>query len=280
MRQATAWFYRIMVGVFAIGIILMAVGPHVLYVGSLIEKLGDAFLIAGILSVGVDQYVKHRLAEEVANDVLSFALGYPLPDRMREEIHYVLRLPYVREDFEMQIALSRVEGHAGFVRAEMKTFFRVMNLSELPQDYPFRSRIAPSSYPSVGQNDILGVSYASEKALDGKTLKGKIHLTDGEREFQTTVHLPPRSSNERISFWTHRTGIFKEEDTYILDILEPSMGITIRVDESSGFKWNIHFPLHGKAERIPEDKPDRWEHHGVFLPGQHVKISWTHRSGG
>src|SRR5215467_11251403 len=45
-------------------------------------KIGEAVLVAGILSVTVDLYLKHKLQEEAARDIFHYILGLKLPEEL------------------------------------------------------------------------------------------------------------------------------------------------------------------------------------------------------
>lgn len=76
-------------------------------------------------------------------------------------------------------------------------------------------------------------------------------------------------------FTTERVAYFSKEDTYVLDMLEPTLGAVIDISAPDNFEWSVYFPIRGDVERIPEKLPSKFRTRGVFLPGQFISIKWA-----
>ena len=131
------WFW--LVGLFVLGLLLVEasiirlIGPagdainHALDFLPLRDKLGEAFLIAAILAVIVDPFLKGELLEEVSKEALSFAAGYVLPDPLKTLLKRIIKVPYIRERFRMTLSLSDIPNHPSFIRLTMHTSYDVVN---------------------------------------------------------------------------------------------------------------------------------------------------------
>ena len=61
-------------------------GQFIPGVEGLFHGLGEALVIAVLLAVTVDAYVKNRLTREIVKEVSPFIMGSDLPQEMRNEV--------------------------------------------------------------------------------------------------------------------------------------------------------------------------------------------------
>jgi hypothetical protein len=239
-----------------------------------LEKLGEALIIAVILALFVDEAVKHTLMQEVARDVIDFWIGFTQPPAVKEQIQYILRLPFIRLDFTTRYVMKYVstgEPHP-LIRVESFTSYKVVNLTNSPKVFTFRSSIEKSAAWSGKRNHLkkmeaAAVGFALEgKLLDDKTLETECYLV---AEIPITV---PEEAAGSVEFKTERVAYYSHEHTIVLDILEPPcIGIKVIVEAPPDFVIFVSFGTYGKVEG---DKVRTWYHPGVHLPGSHFRISW------
>jgi hypothetical protein len=82
-RRNTILFWFFVVAQLLVGAWLLY--HPILWARSFFEALADALIIAGLLAVTVDLYLKTRLLKEVAGDVSKFFVGYSLPAEVRDQ---------------------------------------------------------------------------------------------------------------------------------------------------------------------------------------------------
>jgi hypothetical protein len=72
-----------------LGVALIGVGTFVLYEWGktpTVNSLGEAILIAGILTLVVDTFLKARLIKEASKGVFHWMLGFNLPPQIQERL--------------------------------------------------------------------------------------------------------------------------------------------------------------------------------------------------
>lgn len=241
------------------------------------HKLGDAFIIAALLSILLDRYLKHELLREATKDVLSFAAGHDVPPKLKDVIAAILRQPYMRQAFELTLALEPL-GKTAFVRLVLKTRYSVRNLTGDRQHYPFQSAIE-KSYVAYESSRIRRVKVSDEAgtAIDlcDFDLIPQTPGEDGYVRFAKDVVLPPSGE---LSVETERSTVYPDSYFYVLDILQFTEGVTVRVSSGDDYAWNVVFGAAGNAQR----QGPVWTHPGAHLPGQYVRITWNrkHRGAG
>lgn len=244
----------------------------------LLEKLGEALIIAVILALFVDDAVKHALVKEVVRDVLDFAVGFQLPEEVKEQVKYILRLPFVRRGFEIRYVIEPFDELEASTRIRLYSFtrYQVINLTDSPKKYTFRSAVQIASDCTVEPSRLLKM----EVPRLGLRLEGAqlVAQTDKSKNYlvASVVIEVPEESAESLECRTERVEHHHADDTIVLDILEPPcIGITLIVDAPKEFEVSVSFGTpRGEIRHTQNSTRTQWTHTGVHLPGSHFRMSW------
>ena len=101
-----------------IGILLMIVQDRGLW-----HEIGVAFLIAALLGFSIDFYL-HR---SIAKDAFEGAMGYFLPDDIKEAVRYIGAIDWFAEDFSITVNLAKIDDE--LIKCTIKTRKFVRNIS-------------------------------------------------------------------------------------------------------------------------------------------------------
>ena len=66
-----------------------------------LAALGEGLIVAGVLAVTVDSYLKRHLTRAVIRDVSPYLMGASLPEVLRNEIHALCATEVIRRDLEL-----------------------------------------------------------------------------------------------------------------------------------------------------------------------------------
>jgi hypothetical protein len=114
----------------------------------LIEKLGEALLIASVLAITVDKYSKTRVAKEVAQDVWKAIIGHPLPTEIQDFLKLLANTHLLRRDWDIRYVFSKnPDPHKINIRVEVK--FMLQNLSDTTQPYQQKLQLEKHDNPRV-----------------------------------------------------------------------------------------------------------------------------------
>ena len=82
------WLWLSRNSVWIIGIIIASIGACGVWriSSELGQRFSEAMLIAGILSISVDLWLKRKLQEDAARDIFHHLLGFSLPDELRRKL--------------------------------------------------------------------------------------------------------------------------------------------------------------------------------------------------
>lgn len=102
--------------------------------------LGHGFIIATILGITVDRYIKIFLAKDIA----TLVIGYPLPEEIRRKmIDLMSSYPVIRQNFSVLYQIKRQNNNE--VEVTVTQWFTVMNYSS--KDQPFQHDVELDSLP-------------------------------------------------------------------------------------------------------------------------------------
>lgn len=243
------------------------------WLGGLREGLGEALIIAVILAVGVDRYVKNRLLTEVTRDALSFLAGHNMPDKLKRLIEDLWRCQYVRNKFEIHFVLEDIN-IPNFVRLRMTTTYTVWNLTEERVDYKVQTSLEKPRWEHYGSSALeeIVVSGSDDFKITYEEIqKDHQHDTSDYIIFERNVKLLPAAKQTPLKVKTVRSAVYPDTWYYVLDLLEPTMGIKIYTNPQKKFNWDVHF-FHGRE--ASNHRVDFWEHRTAYLPGQSARVIW------
>jgi hypothetical protein len=288
---AVEWFYGSLLVLFVAGVSLLSPGiyecvlpPKGAYGGLLAcaghtdlpEKLGGELIVACVLALVVDRYIKKKFAEEVTRDLLSFAAGHSLEDSIRKKISELIRAAYVRRNFVIQFRLEDVA--TDLVRVTMTTTYEVKNLADDRPRYAVRSSIEASRWSMVERPMLreFKLRGSSRWALAGEKLHQRTRQEGPYLFFQRRVHLEP-VDGRALEVHTVRSAVYPRDWYYVLDLLGPAItiGVTVEVDRVADFEWHVHFGA--GDDLMTQPAATIWAHSGVHLPGQFVRVTWSPR---
>lgn len=263
----------------AAGILLIALEPHLKHwlphsLVTTLGGLGEAFFIAGALGFIVDRGLKQTLAK----DALSFLVGWEVTPALREAVKEIIRIPCVRHDFSVHYTIERCENLKGFIRLQSETRFCVENMTAKPLPYTFQSRVESTAFSEITtaalQNRTLEMGIANSPSAKFTDV---MSAPDDQNGVMVRTHQLTLAGHGKRWFRTVREQYFPEQFFVVLDLLAPACeGVTINLTPTKEFNVKVRF---GAA---PDSDPEVsgtsgekcWNHDGVLLPGQHVRIRW------
>ncbi len=258
-----------------VGAVLIALGAfalvvfHWLFHFALIGAIAEALVVAGILVMVVDPYVKKRLLREAAKDILGYLLAYQLPAEVKERIQsLVTETKLYRRDMELEYVI-REDGKDLVVEVENR--FSLINPTS--SDIAFRQLL---QFEKAERATLRRVYFTPDKGrgeydLRGETLKPRKGEPEVEEFEGDKVMIGPERDGVRYRFGASYTMRFSRGFTsgFILQNFGyPTIGVTVRVK--------------GKPDNLtvtasPADKQSagEWIYSRLFMPGDHIQLRWN-----
>ena len=266
------------IGFILIGIILALVAEHLeslpKWFGTATASLGDALIVAGLLGLTVDHFLKKSLIRDVG----AIFIGWALPQEVRNYIREVSQTDIVRKDLRVRYDLSKV-GDTVVARISME--WDVFNYGTSTKMYSSMLAIDLTDKPDDSQttcNVTIGeksLSWNAEKfekdGLVGRT-GHVITWKSGPKSFR----LLPQNADDpgtkpacRVRWsYVQRMPV---PYTDLVAIMAPTIGVEITARCPSDIEFICgDEPIHAKGS-------DQWSYHRLYMTGQSIRVWWRRK---
>lgn len=245
-------------------------------------KLGDAFIIAGILAIIVDVGSKTRLVQEVVQAASPKLLARHLPDVVQDSLVSYFKIDFIRPEWEIEYEIIRAVGYPEILEITSRVKGVIHNCSPKAEQFNFLGSVDSSFVdPAIGCSRIVRVGMAAESGnaifdvepkdqaallqADGTVLYQQMTtLAAGGRYTTVFECIEYRPLSHSLPLFTSTTVVKAlVRIRYPKDLLKVSLQIpsgdtgVLKTDETQwGTEWAINSPL---------------------LPGQCIIATWSPR---
>ena len=243
-----------------------------------IHSLGDALIIAGILSWTVDYNVKKHLIRDAVRDIDKYLLGYALPSDLQDKVREIREARIVRRHFVCEFTISPIQNEKQIMLESIITF-QAQNITNREQPYTAELALEKRNSPEIAFMSCMSNDAQAKYHLKGSDLLNRADSDSPLIDVQAqTLWLLPQSQS-RFPFITYEfkskySQIFPEVGTeyFQFDQPYPTIGATIIVNHPQQFK--IHFPSKPKKAQLTRSE---WSNPRVFLQGAIITIWWERK---
>ena len=236
-------------------------------------SVGEALIVAAILGLTVDRYIKQYLIRKASQDVSKYLVGYNLPDEIKARIQALMGTALIRRNWQIAYTLDPLP-LSDEVIIDVRYTFELENVSNTIQYYEqgFQAekhlnplmlemrcddpankfRLVAESGKSLGKDQVgvPGVIQALAPKIPIQPAGGKSELRYpfmGHYQLRT-----PSSSSDTFSF------------------AHPSIGVTITASYPPGYEISIE----PSPDMIVTEK--MWQmRKKAFLTSEHVMVRWS-----
>ncbi|HBB93903.1 MAG TPA: hypothetical protein DC054_00810 [Blastocatellia bacterium] len=239
--------------------------------GHAAEGIGEALIIAGILGLTVDGYIKEHLLEEASRDIAKYVWGYRLPTEVRKRFEDLMLTKRVTRGFHLHYELSPINATPGKVLVETTLTYQTQNIGN--EVLPYRRRFYQQKYFSPCflelrciSSDTNGNYYIGPKELSEqlKSQEGSSEIGVATREIKL---LPYDSlSNPQYEFKARWTLVCPDDysDFFVLDE-SPTIGVLITAEYPDEFEFE------GPS---PATQVKGWNYPRVFFANEQITVHW------
>jgi hypothetical protein len=241
--------------------------PHDWPQRELAVSVSHALMVAGILALTVDRYVKHRLLKELATDVSKYLIGYELPREVQDRIHDIMATSVIRFNYEQRYRLF--EDTDGEIKAEVQLSYDVENWSGTPRWYTPELHFGKHERATVVEVGCHTTDTEAQFLLSGGALRPYIR-EDGDslRLSGRDIAIQPRSRGVKYRIF-QKYFLKPPVPLDITAFAKPTIGVTVIVDHPE----NLRCSLEAMAPTTIQIGT-RWELRQLFMPGEHITLKW------
>jgi hypothetical protein len=276
--------FLVILGVFAALGFAIVTGTHFLPDYAILRRslalaLGEALIVASILGLTVDRYLKGYLIRTASLDVYKYLVGYNLPEEIKERLQSLMGTVFIRRNWQIAYTLTPIESDSDEVIIDVRYRFELENISNTVQTY--RQRIQAEKYlnPIVLEMrcDDPESSFCCSATLGGSLgrdqegVPGLIEASSPEIKIK-----PSRRNGElRYPFSAHYQLRTPSNHGDTFSFLHPSIGVTITAAYPEGYRISI------EPESDTVITENMWQFRKrAFLQSEHVMVRWFKTSTG
>ncbi|MEO6194193.1 MAG: hypothetical protein ABIS20_14390 [Thermoanaerobaculia bacterium] len=270
----------VLIAIVVLGISCVLAAPYfVPGVEHLLEKMGETLVIAFLLAVTVDVYIKNQLTRDIVREVSPFIMGSHLPQEIRNEIYELVKLAVYRSDYELVYEITPDSESEDVVWVRTRTRFRLNNANDHPE--PFLHTLILQEIDTPGR--LLNVGARGVKGENGEQGDYEVpeaemeSLTRFERQWKRKVYIPAHAVGESAAFfWTETIQRLDAQNEITHYSLAANIGLRVVVSYPQNMEVEVTFGhrLHRNVHSFPKDRPSTWELRAAFLPMAAVTIEW------
>jgi hypothetical protein len=273
-KSAAVKFFALSIFFIFVGVVLLFVTIPYLNVEA-VHSLAHALIIAGILALTVDQYVKGRVLHEVSRDVSKYLVGYRLPEEVQDRIRELMQTKWIRRKMEVRVALSRHQDGDRII-LDVRTSHEIQNITSLPLDFQDEvmfekhDRFQILELGCETEDGACSYFLESHEIGPGEVVGGRIKFL-GKK-----VRIPPASETAGISYrFSSRFQLeYPTRHGCTIHFPTPAVGVVFEITDKPVDVSCFFAPAPDQVGH------NRWVYKRLFLPGEYVRLSWEQEAAG
>lgn len=273
MKKSRDLAFRTVVGVLAVVGALLLASPAVIHeshpVNDLTTAFGTAFLVAALLAVSVDLWLKKQLLQDSFKELF----GYLLPPKLKEELAWVYQQQLLAERHELVLTLTPIDGTELFgLHVEMEREVRNIALVTAETD-DVRTFEVDEWFHAERPSRVISLQCTQDRKTYG-------HKLISGHGFDLVAKASGKSlgSDEKMIVVAEAEETRRKSDVYILTLVGPaSVNPRVTVNAPDEIDWKVMFGNRA-GNQVEETLPGkRVELPGTLLPGQVIQVRWWPR---
>lgn len=285
MWKSARTVVSVLIATGVIGILAIIFGPFVSGMwGRFIENLGLSFIVASIVGISVELYVRgqmriqmNRMLKDIGTDVFQAALGHEFPESIWKQVTaHLLLNPVIRRDLTIDYHLENLQdGSEQLLKTQICISYTVSNLNTVQQcTYPLACSIDRCTH--VKYRDVTRFNSIKINEEEISLADCGIDKYDAEITCRHDIKLNP-NEEKRISI--HAESVYRNHETIPFSMTDPTENFIIKVSKPTNIAVAVD-TLHPREERLHEEptaSPESnktWRISGGLLPGNGVSIRW------
>lgn len=230
--------------------------------------MGDALMIASILGLTVDYFLKERVLREVSADVSKYLIGYRLPVEVQDRIRFLLQTQWIRRNFYIRCRLTEI--NAERINLEITVSHDIQNITS--ETLPYQHFI---EFEEHDPERVL------EMRCDSNDPRARYRIADGDIQVREKpddpgvmqvlgrkVRIPPvhESIGRTYTFISRYVVDYPSHYSDAINFSVPTINVILEVECPNSYRIT--------ASGADVSGHNRWEYRRLFLPGENVTFRW------
>jgi hypothetical protein len=235
---------------------------YVPWLATIFHPIGESLIVAGILVLLIDPFLKERLLREASKGIFHYLLGFDQQPEIKTRLRaLVFDTKLFRKNFCLRCVLVPENGK---VCLNMDVSFEVFNPTDEVQRYRHATQFERVESPNV--HVLALISTAVSYSKNDIALKPKSDDTEVLEAEAGPIDIEPSAKGISYRFSGKFSLVYPEEFFYAVHVGTPTIGMRIEITPPKGFRVT--------ASQTPTSTEDVWEYERLFMPGEHIDFRW------
>jgi hypothetical protein len=265
MRRERFWKWWDTYSGFVIGAFLIVAGILIglIHQAGVVRELSEALIIAGVLTITVDPFVKGKARREAIRDIFHHMLGFSLPLPIRDRLLTIVKETNLyRENTTMHCVVSEAGESLQF---EIEMEYEIINPTQHTIVFEPLVQFEKGEHPVLKSVTCFGESeYGSDAALTPNSSQELNSLEYRGRQ----VKIPP--GQKRRFKYEYTTQYPISLGYYFQNFQYPTIGLALTVKHPA--------TLAITASPAEFQSVGEWRYTKLFMPQDHMDIRWEKRT--
>jgi hypothetical protein len=235
------------------------------------RTLADALIVAGILGMTVDYFLKRALIKDVG----SIFIGWALPQEIRTRIREVSETSIVRKNYDVRYKLTPTDD-PDWVRVEINTKAEIYNFSTGIRRFEPTLSLDLQDNPDESATTFQLERNGKTECWDAAQLNASGRKTRDSHVVTwraRPILLPPQDATSPdlkpacVVRWTWESRM-RVAYTDFLACTIPTIDVDISVDCPAGMEFVADSPT------VKHDGSSRWLYRRLYMPGESLRVRW------
>ncbi len=225
------------------------------------HSLGEACLIAAILGVIVDPFLKARLLKEASKGIFHFLLGFDQPGEIQDRLSKIVReTTLFRRNFSLKFTLIPHDKH---MELEIEHSFELINPRNYAESYTQTIEAERTEQLHVAYMSLLseGKCYESTPVVHPKSDDPSVDVVSGPE-----VKISPAKDGPKYFCQAKYSVVYPLEGSYPQHFHIPVIGLTLTI--AAPPSWRVD------ATPTATCTNNVYRYERLFLYGDHINIRW------
>lgn len=238
------------------------IAVRISWLAGIVRPIGESLVVAGILVLLIDPFLKERLLREASRGIFHYLLGFDQQPEIKERLKkLVFDTTLFRRNYHMTCRF--IPEQSGQMRLEIQSRFDVVNPTN--EAKPFQHILQGERVENLTVRSLTLVSsegnYTKTPSLQPKQDDPEVVEADGGR-----IQIQPSSKGLNYTFGTNFSMLYPMEFFLALNFSAPTIGVTIEVFPPEGFEIT--------ASATPTHTTNIWRYDKLFMPNEHIDLRW------
>lgn len=230
--------------------------------GELSYALGEALIIAGVLSIAVDRPLKARLLKEASRGIFKHMIGFDPQPEIKDELEKIVfrdsKLLCKRRTIRFQIEPL----DPGQVRVSVETSVDVETPGATAATYEQYATFERAENATIHRMSLIAPSDANQN-YDVPNPDTHLKPPGILEARMSEVSIKP---NTIYHFFTNYSMLLPENFYHSFHVAYPTIGVHISVEAPEGFVI--------EPDQTPHHAGNQWDYPGLYMPGRNVTVRW------